>query len=389
MIVDAPEEHWRPRADRLVNELTVAGHLGPRWRWVLAAVPRHRFVPRFWRLDRYNRPSVLIDPAADPQLESEWLDGAYADRPLVTAWSPSMMGAREVRLVTSSASQPSVVATMLDRLDLRPGQRVLEIGTGSGYNAALLCEYLGDGELVASIEIDPDLAQLARQALHAGGYRPTIIVGNGSRARDVTGPFDRIIATCAVDRVPDAWIEWLAPGGRLVTPSSLGNSLLVLDKVGDSRLEGHVDGFQVAFMSLRSKPHVDSEDGSAFVIGSAGERVQLTTTVNPAVLQDASFQYWLATTHPRVRLAFGEHQHDGLSMVYTVDHSATVNHTRHECGWVAVQDEGRLWSAVESAWATFDAAGRPGRDAMECSVTIGGRTEYRVDMARLRNAGAG
>lgn len=382
MTAQLPDALWRFRAERLVGELTAAGHVGPTWRRVIAAVPRHRFVPRFWRLDSYNRPSVLIDPAVDRQREAEWLDGVYADRPLVTAWTPSTMGSSEIPIVTSSASQPAIVATMLDRLDLRPGHRVLEIGTGSGYNAALLCEYLRDSTRVVSVEIDPDLAKPARRALEGEGYRPTIVVGDGSSDRDVVGSFDRIIATCAVDRVPDTWIECLAPGGRLVTPSSVGGALLVLDKVGKRRLEGRVDALQVAFMSLRSTPHIDDLDGAAYVIGSGGPRQGLTTTVDPAELRDPSFQFWLASEHPELRLALGDHHSGSSSIVYTTEHSATVEHARQSLGWVAVQDDGRLWSAVERAWASFDSAGRPSREATQVSVIAGGRTEYRVDTPR-------
>lgn len=379
MTVDPLEVEWRPRSERLLDQLSAAGHLSQKWRASFAAVARHRFVPRFWALDRYNSPSVLVDGAADPRQIEEWLDGVYTDRPLVTTWSQSTMGDRAVRLVTSSASQPSVVATMLDRLDVQPGHRVLEIGTGSGYNAALLCEYLDDCAAVVSVEIDPELARRAQKALDVAGYHPRIVVGDGSTTGKVTGPFDRIIATCAVDVVPDSWIEWLAPGGRLVAPSSAGNALLVLVKVGDGRLEGRIDAFSVAFMSLRSAPEVSNEDGSAFVIGAGEERIHLTSAVDPAVLRDRNFQLWLAIAEPRLRLALGDDHQNSASVVYTRNNSATVDHNRSERGWPVIQDEGRLWSAVEAAWTSFHAADCPERDTLRLTVVTGGATEFAAD----------
>lgn len=380
MTTDSPEVAWRPRAERLLSRLSATGHLSRTWTASFAAVARHRFVPRFWALDLYNSPTTLVD-GTDPGQSEEWLDGVYADCPLVITWSPSTMGGRPVRLVTSSASQPSVVATMLDRLDVHPGHRVLEIGTGSGYNTALVCEYLGDCAAVVSVEIDPELAHQARHALNTAGYHPRIVVGDGSATDEVTGPFDRIIATCAVDGVPDSWIDWLAPGGRLVTPSSIGNALLVLTKTGDDRLDGHVDSFPVAFMSLRSTPAISDEDGAAFVIGTGQQRIHLTSTVDPAVLRDGNFPLWLAITEPQLRLALGSDHQDGTSMVYTRTHSATVdhNHNHNEHGWNVVQDEGRLWTAVEAAWTSFDTAGRPERDALHLTIITGGAAEFSVD----------
>ena len=102
---------------------------------------------------------------------------------------------------------------MLEALDLRDGHRVLEIGTGTGYNAALLSHRLG-GEHVVSIDIDPDLVRTAEQRLKELGHFPTLVTGDGQAGVPDHGPYDRIIATCAVPEIPLAWIEQLAPGGQ-------------------------------------------------------------------------------------------------------------------------------------------------------------------------------
>ncbi|MBV9162615.1 MAG: methyltransferase domain-containing protein, partial [Pseudonocardiales bacterium] len=104
---------------------------------------------------------------------------------------------------------------MLEALDVRDGHRVLEIGTGTGYNAALLSHRLG-GENVVSIDIDPGLIQMSRRRLEELGYAPTLVAGNGLAGVPDHGPYDRIIATCAVPEVPLAWIEQLAPGGAML-----------------------------------------------------------------------------------------------------------------------------------------------------------------------------
>lgn len=121
---------------------------------------------------------------------------------------------------TSSSSAPSVVAAMLDALDVQPGQQVLEIGTGTGWNAALLCELVGDADRVTTIEVDPVVAAQARKTLGAAGYEVRVVVGDGAEGFPALAPYDRIIATCAVWEVPHAWLTQVRDGGIIVTPWS-------------------------------------------------------------------------------------------------------------------------------------------------------------------------
>lgn len=109
---------------------------------------------------------------------------------------------------------------MLDQLDVRPGQRVLEIGSGTGYNAALLAELTGpDGEVV-TLDIDHDVVARARAALHCSGHRErvTVLAGDGRLGAPGRGRFDRIIVTAGAWDIPPAWTDQLSPGGRLVVP---------------------------------------------------------------------------------------------------------------------------------------------------------------------------
>jgi protein-L-isoaspartate(D-aspartate) O-methyltransferase len=145
----------------------------------LRAVPRHRFVP------------------------SDLAEDAYDDGPLPIGHGQTI-------------SQPYVVAYMTQIADLRPGERVLEVGTGSGYQAAVLAEL---GCEVWSIEIVEALAERAARDLREAGYaRVQVRAGDGYRGWPEAAPFDAILVTAAPDHVPEPLLEQLAVGGRLVIP---------------------------------------------------------------------------------------------------------------------------------------------------------------------------
>lgn len=169
---------WRALARTLAAQLAAEGRLTGQWREAFEHTPRHLFLPQL------------------PLRE------AYVDDAVVTQQrSAPVAGGGQLALATSSASRPAVVATMLDRLDAQPGKRVLEIGTGTGYNTALLCHQLGDQQ-VASIDIDPRLVDHARTQLATLGYTPTLAAGDGHHGLPTAGPYDAILATCAVTHIP-------------------------------------------------------------------------------------------------------------------------------------------------------------------------------------------
>ncbi|SDH25894.1 protein-L-isoaspartate(D-aspartate) O-methyltransferase [Sinosporangium album] len=122
----------------------------------------------------------------------------------------------------SAASQPKIVAMMLHQLDIQPGQRILELGAATGYNAALMAVLAGPTGHVTTIDIDDDLVAGARAHLAAAGIdNVTTIVGDGAFGHPEAAPYDRVIATVGAYEVPAAWLEQLAPGGRLVAPVRL------------------------------------------------------------------------------------------------------------------------------------------------------------------------
>jgi protein-L-isoaspartate(D-aspartate) O-methyltransferase len=154
------------------------------------AVPRHLFVPE-------------VSPAA-----------AYADAVVPTRFD-------DAGETISALSQPTIVAVMLEQLAPGPGMHVLEIGAGTGYNAALLARLVGPRGRVVSVDVDTDIVEEARRHLRdAGGEygNVDVVLGDGVLGRPQDEPFDRIIATVGAGDVPAAWLAQLAADGRLVVP---------------------------------------------------------------------------------------------------------------------------------------------------------------------------
>jgi protein-L-isoaspartate O-methyltransferase len=159
-------------------------------------------------------------------------------------------------MATSSASRPDIVALMLQAGQLEPGMRVLEIGTGTGYTAALLAHRLGGGN-VTTIEIDPQLAARARTALATAGYEGvTVITGDGAHGYPDGAPFDRVLSTVAAPRVPYAWVAQTRPGGLVVTPWGRAYKpvgLLSLTVGADGTATGGLVNTTISFMQLRDQ----------------------------------------------------------------------------------------------------------------------------------------
>ncbi|WP_406344450.1 methyltransferase domain-containing protein [Streptomyces sp. NBC_00648] len=211
----------------LVAEIVAGGALAdPAWRAAFEEVPRDLFVPYYFvgRSGGYER---LWGEDPDPDRRARWLDGVYTDMPLATRL-------RDGELLSSS-SQPSLMARMLEVLDVRDGHAVLEIGAGTGYNAALLSHRLGE-ELVTTVDLDPEITESARTHLVAAGFRPAVVTGDGARGCPSRAPFDRIIATCTLPSVPAGWLAQCTPGALIEAPLATG---LILLKVRDA---GHAEG---------------------------------------------------------------------------------------------------------------------------------------------------
>jgi protein-L-isoaspartate(D-aspartate) O-methyltransferase len=147
------------------------------------------------------------------------------------------------------------MARMLEMLDVSPGQRVLEVGAGTGYNAALLARLVGPKGAVTSVELDREVAGQARDALLAVGADATVVVGDGRRGMPDGDQVDRIIVTASSDTVPRAWYDQLVPGGLLVVPFRLSVVMFALQTVVAFRKVASgfdsVTATAGAFMTLR------------------------------------------------------------------------------------------------------------------------------------------
>jgi protein-L-isoaspartate(D-aspartate) O-methyltransferase len=180
---------------RLARALQEGGWIrSARVRDAFLAVPRELFVPEY----------------ADEQ----GLEAVYRDESILTKQDPH-------GVPLSSSSQPAIMAAMLERLQLEERMRVLEIGAGTGYNAALLSVLVGPRGRVVSVEVDPDLARKARRNLRSGGYKARVVVGDGREGCAELAPYDGIIVTASSRSVPIAWFEQLEPRGLVEVPLQL------------------------------------------------------------------------------------------------------------------------------------------------------------------------
>jgi protein-L-isoaspartate(D-aspartate) O-methyltransferase len=190
-LVPAPTSEADELRARLVAQLRQANLLRDEAiERALLRVPRHLFLPQV--------------PLAQ----------AYADLAVPTRWENGMP--------VSSASQPAIVALMLEQMQLAPGMRVLEIGAGTGYNAALLAELVGPSGQVTTIDIDPEIADEARANLAVAGCSAVrVLASDGYEGWDAGAPYDRVVLTVSASDISPAWFEQLADDGLLVLPLSL------------------------------------------------------------------------------------------------------------------------------------------------------------------------
>ncbi|MYW05433.1 methyltransferase domain-containing protein [Streptomyces sp. SID3343] len=336
------------------------------------------FLPTvMWPFDMATATSVTCDRDTDPDT---WFAYADANVPVTTQWDDGRhTGPAPGRVPTSSASMPSVVMAMLDDLDIHPGHRVLEVGTGTGWNAALLTHRLGPDH-VTTVEVDPTVAATAENTLRAHGLHPTVITGDGLLGHPPAAPYDRIIATAGLRRVPYAWVEQTVPGGVIVAP--WGTRLTNADHV--VRLVVADDGKSasgrfttpVEFMKIRSQRPERLDQAAYLPDGFPGDA---TTTVTTLTSHDVGFEDPIR--HPFMTAAgvlvgdcvlLSDRRAGAVSVwLYALSdrswaagvfHDATPRTTVYQSG------SRRLWDEIESAHRWWTHTGSPTCDRFGLTI---------------------
>lgn len=386
---------------RLSSRLAAQGAIrSPEWRAAFGRVPRHVFVPLFYRrVDRGGGvPYELVD-GRHPGVRRAWLQAVYTDESLVT----QLDGA----FPTSSSTSPGHMALMLEALDVADGNTVLEIGTGTGYNAALMCERLGSGP-VTTVDVDAALVEAARARLGAAGYAPCVAVADGAEGYPPNAPYDRIIATCSVVRVPQTWLDQTRPGGVIVADlrgilgswSRHWSALVRIEVRADGSAHGRFLPCAGNFMDMRGG------------MPSLGERLRRvgnllskqgtarTNDLSPDVLEDEAFSIFAGLILAGVwdvRFESGEPAPDGLSEAGVrawclVDCDggswARLDGLLSRDGSLVTQGGPRkLWDELESAYRLWLELGRPSRSRYGLTVTAGGRQFVWLDSPAGRPIG--
>ncbi|MFD7206486.1 methyltransferase domain-containing protein [Streptomyces sp. NPDC059893] len=313
-----------------------------RWLQAFADVPRHVFVPRFYTqgTDAAWRTVSWGDVG--------YLEAVYADAALTTQLD-------EHGFPTSSSSQPSLMLTMLQALDVHDGNCVFELGTGTGYNAALLSHRLGE-KRVTSVDVDPGLVAAAIGRLKQAGQSPTLAAGDGALGYPRRAPFDRIIATAGLHAIPPALLEQAADGAVIVAP--LGYGIVRAQVTGPGHATGRFLPTPAHFMALRSP--VTPPDLDAV----RNEDPRATSVAPHDVLGRLKFPLSLAL--PGYTSCTWKDDHGQVTAVglWTADGSvATVDTT----GTVRQSGPVRLWDRVEELAKTF--TGDIARDDFVLTIT--------------------
>jgi len=364
--------------EHLVAVLDAAGVLPVAWRDAFLAVPRHTFLPaKVWVDDGEGEPQP-IDREIDPD---RWREAAYANVAIVTQFDDGAtvwpaIGTHR----TSSASEPAMVAAMLDCLDVQQGQRILEIGTGTGYSAALLAHRLGAFQ-VTTVEIDPVIAGAAATALNAAGYPVTTIIGDGAAGWLARAPYDRVIATVAayLGALPYAWVRQTAPGGVIVTPMRadyVGSGPLVRFTVdADGLATGRPVG-AVGFMPLRQQrtPYADLSGVGFDGRDHTGEVIQTTTP--PWLVANTVDVRWAISTriapcrwgHRPPTATRGAHQ---LWFADNATGSWAVARYDRTGGPYRIRQYGprRLWNEIETTYHWWFDHGKPPLNQWQLTIS--------------------
>jgi protein-L-isoaspartate O-methyltransferase len=355
MITDTARTR-RLRAD-LIGALIEAGRIPVDWQPAFGRVPRHLFVPSFYR---YTDSAVELIDGTRPEHHDDWLAAVYSDEALFIQRDDNDP------LIRSSSSMPSIMALMLDALRVSPGDRVLEIGTGSGYNAALLCERLGSHHIM-TVDIDASLAGAARERLRLAGYTPTVAVADGFHGYAGNAPYHRVISTCRVLQVPPAWIDQTRTGGLVLAMLPYGMAQLTVGSDGSAAGRFHPAPFGFMYMRGHWPPRPPATALIELVSGGGSTR---PATDADDLLNEEPID---ATISMLLRLVLW-----GDIARISPSSAQHLYVDRFDCSWALLDyEEGqitqggprRLWDAAVELHKEWCALGRPPRERFGLTVT--------------------
>ncbi|MEV7414102.1 methyltransferase domain-containing protein [Streptomyces sp. NPDC089919] len=373
----------------LASALVASGALQTDWLGAFHAVPRELFVPeRIWPgIPDGTEQGRAVDYGTDPEA---WYRAVYSDIPLTTQWDDGEHDGDGVGTTPSSSnSKPEMVFSMLGDLNARDGHRTLEIGSGTGWNAALLCHRTGS-ENVVTIEFDPSVAKSASRNLEDAGFFPTTVVGDGRLGFPGRAPYDRIIATCSIGDVPYAWVEQTVTGGVIVAPWGPGNggegiARLVVTEPG--RASGHFTR-PSAFMRLRQQ-RPDRATHDVYLRGEEwpADGIQSRTALSPEDIDGWAPQFAINLRAPGMfwsveRDDENEDEDAYVLWLYGDDRQswASIDYESGAGDYLVVQSgPRRLWDEREAAYRWWVGQGSP--DFTRFGLTVGrdGQTAWLDD----------
>ncbi|MFJ6212403.1 rRNA adenine N-6-methyltransferase family protein [Streptomyces sp. NPDC092296] len=377
MTATVPAAHWAARARRLADMLRAGGALhSEAVADAFAAVPRHAFISGHYLGGGPGR--TVLDPEHP---DGELLALAYADRGIMTHTPADEAGGY------SSASQPAVVARMLEAAQLTEGTRVLEIGAGTGYNAALISRLTRTP--VTTVEASPVVAAEARAALRRTGHseqRVRVVTGDGYAGHAGGGPWDRIIVTCGIAGLSPHWLDQLAPHGSVIAPLAHAGVHPL------ARISGHGDGvvgrlvtmadFMNATGPLYAGARTSPSTRSRLFPAPA---TRLPGTVPAALDPRGSYSdlwMYLAAQDPRITCASAEGPIDHTGCALVTEDETTAVFVRPG-GLYLTEDTPStraLAEVVAHRVAAWDREGRPALDRWTCRLTLAGDPESPIQV---------
>ncbi|MFI0480260.1 methyltransferase domain-containing protein [Actinomadura sp. 9N215] len=328
-------------------------------------------------------PRSWIDRAADPD---RWWEVVHSDTAIGVQLDDGAIdlgvqtGADPCAVATSSTSAPHLVAAMLDLLEAGPGNRVLEVGTGTGWTAALLARRAGAASVV-SVEVDAAVAEQAAANLRSAGIGVRVITADGTRGWPAAAPYDRVHVTVGAADIPYAWVEQTRPGGVIVLPWMPGwrsGHLVKLTVADDGTATGPI-GEPCGFMLLRDQRRPPGP--------VEGDKRRSRAVVTPREVAEAGEGFEIAMAGFMPGVEGGGFDNDDGSYRLTArsgDSRALVVHRPGEAAAQVEQIGPRdLWDEIVASYRRWTTWGRPGSERFGLSVTHDG-TQLWLDRPNSR-----